>query len=292
MNALSLLALLVCVAALCAAFIVDFGARHWTRRIRLMNDRLEGGRHGIRSTDYPPAHFDSRELEFLPPVVQRFFRAALKEGQPMVAAATVDLIGDLNLSAKDEQWKLFSSQQRAITHRPGFLWDARVSMLPGVNVRVVDSYISGAGLMHASVLGLHTVGMVRGRGEIARGEFMRFFAEAVWYPTALLPSQGVRWEAVDEHSANATMVDGPLSVTLLFRFNCDDLVESVRTESRGCTVNDVTVMLPWECHLSCYEERHGMKVPGVGEAAWIHPEGRKSYFHGSVTSLSYEFVPL
>ena len=55
--------------------------------------------------------------------------------------------------------------------------------------------------------------------EAARGEFMRFFAEAVWYPTALLPSPGVRWEAVDERSANACIVDGPLALTLLFRFS-------------------------------------------------------------------------
>ena len=38
-------------------------------------------------------------------------------------------------------------------------------------------------------------------GEVAQGELMRFFAEAAWYPTALLPSQGVRWQAVDDTSA-------------------------------------------------------------------------------------------
>ncbi|MDI1259506.1 T6SS effector amidase Tae4 family protein [Aquabacterium sp.] len=33
---------------------------------------------------------------------------------------------------------------------------------------------------------------------------MRYFAEMAWYPTALLPSQGLRREAVDDRSANAT----------------------------------------------------------------------------------------
>jgi hypothetical protein len=37
---------------------------------------------------------------------------------------------------------------------------------------------------------------------------MRFFAEAACYPTALPPSQGMRWDAVDDASANATAVDG------------------------------------------------------------------------------------
>jgi hypothetical protein len=42
---------------------------------------------------------------------------------------------------------------------------------------------------------------MRGTGEIAEGQLMGFFAEAAWYPTALLPGQGVRWEAVDDSSA-------------------------------------------------------------------------------------------
>jgi hypothetical protein len=62
------------------------------------------------------------------------------------------------------------------------------------------------------------VATVRGGGEIPRGEFMRVFAEAAWYPTALLPSQGVRWEAVNDHSANATLTADHLTITLLFAY--------------------------------------------------------------------------
>ena len=62
-------------------------------------------------------------------------------------------------------------------------------MLPGLVVRVHDSYIAGVGTLHAALLGFFTVAEVQGCGEIARGELMRYFAEAVWYPTALLPSQ-------------------------------------------------------------------------------------------------------
>jgi hypothetical protein len=86
-----------------------------------------------------PVHFDSRELEGLPAPVQRYFRAVLKEGQPIIAAATVELAGNFNLSATGEQWKPFTSRQRIVIRRPGFLWDAKIAMLPGVAVRVVDS---------------------------------------------------------------------------------------------------------------------------------------------------------
>ena len=66
--------------------------------------------------------------------------------------------------------------------------------------------------------------------ELARGELMRYLAEAAWYPTALLPGQGVRWQAVDEHSADATLRDGAVEMTLRFVFSADGLLEAVRTE--------------------------------------------------------------
>jgi hypothetical protein len=221
--------------------------------------------------------------------VQRYFRAVLEQGQPIIAAATVDLAGTINLSPTGERWKPFTSRQRAVTRRPGFLWDAQVAVLPGVPVHIVDWYIAGQGLLRAAVLGLFDVANVRGGGEVARGDFMRYLAESPWYPTALLPSQGVRWEAVDDRSAKATLVDGAIPLTLLFRFDSAGLIESFHAEARAATTGEGAVMLPWEGRWSDYRVRDGMLVPHTGEVAWLRPEGRRSYFVGTVTALTYEF---
>ena len=85
-------------------------------------------------------------------------------------------------------------------------------MLPGLPVRVHDAYIAGEGILHASLFGLVSVANLRGTPEAAQGELLRLLAEAAWYPTALLPSQGVRWEAVDDSSAKATLKDGDSTV--------------------------------------------------------------------------------
>ena len=285
------LGLALCVLAVAAVGLSAYGSMRWTDTTRTLASRLEAARIDEKVRPPPPARFDSGELEGLPAPVQRYFRAVLKEGQPIIAAVTVDLAGTFNLSATDEQWKPFTSRQRVVTPRPGFLWDAQVSMLPGLTVRVVDSYIDGKGLLHAAVLGLFTVADFHGGGEIARGELMRFFAEAAWYPTALLPSQGVRWEALDDRSANATLVDGPLTLTLLFRFNNAGLIDSARAEARGAMIGKEMVMIPWEGSWSNYQVRGGMTVPMSSEAAWLRPEGRKPYFRGAVTSLTYELSP-
>ena len=157
-------------------------------------------------------------------------------------------------------------------------------------MRVVDSYIVGKGLLRAALQGLFTMAEMHGEGEIARGEFMRWFAEVAWYPTSLLPSQGVHWNAVDDHSANATVVDGPLTMTLLFRFDDAGLIGSFRAEARGGMVGDKMVIAPWEGIWSNYQRRDGMLVPFTGEVAWMRPEGRKPYFVGTVTAIEFELA--
>ena len=267
-----------------------YGAKRWNDTTHALIGKLDASRVDKKAQSPSALRYDSREIETLPAPVQRYFRAVLKEGQPIISTVSVELSGKFNMSATGEQWKPFTSQQRVITSRPGFLWEAQVSMLPGLTVSVVDSYIAGKGLLHAAVLGLYTVADVSGGGEIARGEFMRFFAETPWYPTALLPSQGVRWDAVDDRSANATINDGPVALTLLFRFNDAGLIESFRAEERGAMDGNKMAMVPWEGNWSNYQVRDGMTVPHTGEVAWMRPEGRRPYFIGTVTSVSYEFL--
>lgn len=292
MNWLTWLTLIAAALATAVAGLTAFGSMRWAAAMQSLAADLARGRvPSVAHSAAAPARYDVSENDGLPEPVQRYFRAALTPGQAMVTAATLQMTGTFNMSATGEQWKPFTSRQSVTTRRPGFLWDARISMLPGVTVRVVDSYIAGNGLLRASMLGLFTMADMHGGDDMARGEFMRYFAEAAWYPTALLPSQGVRWEAVDARSANATLVDGPIMLTLLFRFDDAGLIESFRAESRGGMVGTTMVHAPWEGRFSNYQTRDGMQIPFVGEVAWMRPEGRKTYFTGAVTQVDYEWSP-
>jgi hypothetical protein len=274
------------------ALLAAFGAWRWNAGTRALIDRLEAARRPAL-----PSRFDSaRDLDGLPPPVQRFFRAALADGTPLVAALSLEHRGTFNLAAEGpDRWIPFTSTQRVTTRRPGFVWDARMAMAPGLTVRVHDAYVAGEGILHPAVLGLVSLTELRGSspepGGVAHGEFMRFVAEAAWYPTALLPSQGARWTAVDEHSAQLVLADGAVGVSLLLRFDPrTGLIDSVRAEARGRTVGQAVVMTPWEGRWSDYVEQGGMKVPMSGEVAWLTPEGRRAYWRGTVTALGYELV--
>ena len=282
----------LCLVAAAVSGVSAYGSRQWAHMAQAQSSQLEAARVGPDGNPTHLTRYNCRELEGLPAPVQRYFRMVLTEGQPIIAGANIDVAGTFNMDATGEQWKRFTSRQRVVTQRPGFFWDASIAMFPGLQVRVVDSYIAGTGRLHAAILGLFTMADLSGGGEIARGEFMRYFAEAPWYPTALLPSQGVRWQAVDDRSANATITDGPLTLTLLFRFNEAGLIASFRAEARGSAgAGKEMVMLPWEGSWTSYQKRDGMTVPLTGEVAWMRREGRKPYFVGNVTSLTYEFAP-
>ena len=277
----ALLALLLLLAIGAAIY----GSRRWEQGTREILTQLEAARISPASAGY-----DARELEGMPAPVQRYFRLALQDGQPIVTAASVTHTGTFNMSATAEQWRPFTSTQRVITRRPGFDWDARIMMLPGVPAHVHDAYIAGEGLLRGALFGLVPVVHIAGTPEIARGELLRFFAEAAWYPTALLPSQGVRWEAVDDTSARATLTDGSLAVTMLFRFNATGLIDTARAESRARVVDGKTESAPWQGRFWNYTERDGMQVPLDGEVAWMLPEGAKPYWRGTSTALSYELA--
>lgn len=282
---LKTLLIIVLTLAVIFAVVMAYGVFHWQAGTRKMRARLKMARVPIR-----PQVVDFRELEGLPTPVQRFFRNVLKEGQPMVAGASVRHRGTFNMGETTDKWKPFTSNQRVVTQRPGFDWDARVTMMPGLQVRVHDAYVAGEGILHATLFGLFSLVDLRGTGDVAEGELMRFFAEAAWYPTALLPSQGVRWEAVDDRSARGTLTEGTITLTMFFTFNEQGLIDTVRAESRGRTVGGKIVPTPWQGRVWNYGERSGMRVPLDGEVAWLLPEGAKSYWRGRITEILYEFA--
>jgi hypothetical protein len=88
----------------------------------------------------------------------------------------------------------------------------------------------------------------------------------------------------------AILKDGEVSASLLFGFNEEGLIESVRAEARGRTLNGKLVLSPWEGLWSDYQERDGMSIPMRGEARWLLPQGPRPYWRARIGRIDYEFV--
>jgi hypothetical protein len=260
---------------------VALGRRRWQHRTTSVRAAMQAARSPMSATTY-----DRRDIEALPPPVKRYFDAVLQDGQTMIASVRFTQRGQFRRDEKTDTWQPFHATQFATMHPPGFDWDATIRWALGVDVWVRDAYALGAGSLRASVLGIVTVADVRDTAESARGELMRYLAEAAWYPTALLPGQGVRWEGIDDSSARATLTDGATTVTLEFRFGTDGLIAAVWAASRP---RSATESAPWLCRVGGYEQRAGMLIPFQGEVEWQLPSGPAPYFRGRMTCIDYEF---
>ena len=263
-----------------------YGITRWQSKSAERRRRLEATRGQIQVR-----RFDAEQLGGLPLPVQRYFQAVLTPGQPIVAVAEIEQTGEMRLRLERERWTPFSADQVSQTERPGFDWDARIRQLPGGHVFVHDSYIEGKGSLKAALFALVPVAGVRDREDLARAELMRFLAEAPWYPTKLLPSQGVRWSGIDDSSAAATLADGALEATVVFGFDDDGLIHSARAEARARMEGKTLTETPWECRFWGYGARTGMRIPHEAEAAWILPGARQPYWRGRVKEALNKFAP-
>jgi hypothetical protein len=191
--ALALLAVVVVVA-------LFLGERRWRSTTARAVERLHAGEDGAA-----PASFSAAELAGLPAPVARYLGAVLRDGQPIPGRARLDWEGDFLLSPPDG-WAPFTATQAVAIRPGGFVWDARMQMAPGIGVRVRDGFAHGRGSMRAEVLALLPVVSVEGTPEIATAALQRWLAEAVWYPAALLPSQGTEWTPLDATSGRGRLV--------------------------------------------------------------------------------------
>ncbi len=270
-------------AVVSAAAAIAVGAVRWRRATAQAVARLNAS--AIAS---PEREFTPSEVALLPAPVQRYFTFALTLGQMLVRRSRIVQTGVFRAGGFDAIWSPFTAVQHFASHPPAFLWDARIRLAPFVAVQVRDSYIAGVGALLARIASLIPVMDQRGTRELALGALHRYLAEAAWLPTALLPSQGVVWDAVDDRAARATLTDGSLSVSLVFRFGDHGEILSAYTPERYRDVEGKSEMTPWVCNYGAYTPVNGMMIPKKGVAAWILPEGKLTYCKLHVLDMRFD----
>jgi len=273
--------------ALVGAGVLGVAATRWRTATDGMRVRLRG-----TEGPQPVATFSERELDAVPAPVARYFRAALEDGQPIVTHARITWAGEFNSGQPGaNSWAPFTAVQDFAPAAPGMVWDARIRMAPGVTVRVRDGFVDGVGSMYGAVMGLVTVVDKSGTPEMATASLQRYLAEAAWLPTALLPSQGVSWTAIDDSRALATITGGSTTTSVEFRFGADGLVESIFVPDRlfDDGKNPPSVH-PWQGRNLRYVSMHGMMVPDDSVVEWLLPQGAYAYWRGRPTAIEYEYA--
>lgn len=280
--------LLVCAGVAGAlALAVAFGNSRWDRESARHEAELVKAAAAFDCPHDRPAHYAPEMLTSLPAPVQRYFQRVLTPGQSLVLRARVRHEGDFAL--KPNEWRPFTSRQLFTVGPPGFTWDASIRMMPLFPVRVRDRYFGGEASMLGAVAGIVKLVDQSGTPGLASGALMRYLAEGAWFPTSLLPCEGVEWTAIDDSTARASLEDHGVRVSVEVHFAPTG--EMVRlTAVRERDVNGTSVPTPWEAqHSRELLTVDGMKIPASGEVAWLLSEGRHTYWRGRVVEARFDF---
>ena len=280
-----LILLAVVVLAFLATFV--YAHRHWRNATGDMQRRLY-----LTAATQQPARYRVTELAGLPAPVARYFHTVLSDGQPIIKRARITWKGEFNMGKPGaDKWAAFTAEQDFVPAAPGFVWDARIAMAPGIRVFVRDAFVGGAGSTRGKVMGLLTVVDSHDTTEIAVAALQRYLGEAVWFPTALLPSQGVKWEPVDDSRARASVSGGGVTATLEFRFGADGLVASAFAPERMFDDGkSAPTRHPWRARNLRYGEFNGFRVPVDSAVEWLFATGPYAYWRGQPAKIEYEFA--
>lgn len=264
------------------ATMLVYGRLSWTRYSQHLVNRL---------TQYEPHDGPGvvrlGELPELPPPVQRYFRLTLSDGLPIINVARITQRGGFRTKPDQTTWYDFRARQVfAVPHR-GFVWDATIHTGRLIKINVVDSLIAADARMKGKVLSTVTVLDAQGRRELDEAALQRYLAEAVWFPTALLPGQGVQWSPVNDSRATATIRESGLTASLEFEFNDHGEIIEVYTDGRYREMSGDYQLCPWRGRFSSYIEIDGYRIPSEGQAAWILGGDVFTYWRAKISSVSY-----
>ena len=200
---------------------------------------------------HAPATVVGRELlDDQPAPVARYLRMALPPTQKHIQEVRIRQSASYErMRAASVGWHLrpnTSSFQR----RPASAGTLVSRVAPLLHVRVRDALFQGRGSGQVSLLSAFTVGADGGTPQMNSGSMHRYLAEAVWYPIALLPSPTLRWTAINQTSALATLTNHGVSVSLEFRFADTAEVTGIFTPAR------------WGKFVRATDKFHGRAISG------------------------------
>jgi hypothetical protein len=188
----------VTLAIFAAGFI---GLAVWRQTDRLHDKRVSAELLSLASQ--PVRRFDKSAIVTLPEPAQRYFRFTIPEGAPLIRAVEIEMKGELGLGTKENpDYRLMRARQ-VLAPPHGLVWSLRAGALSGSDGATPDKSWTRFWLYEV-------IPVVRVSGtDHHRSAFGRVIAEgAFWSPASLLPSETVRWEGVDKHTARAVVSHG------------------------------------------------------------------------------------
>lgn len=222
----------------------------------------------------------------LPLVVQKWLSNSGMVGKENIK--TVFIEQDLGMLMKPEQkeWYDAKAKQYFTTSPPAFNWSVSLKMFPLMNVAGRDKFENGKGEMTIKLFSLIPVVNVGDNEKINQATLQRYLAEIVWFPSAAL-SPYITWEAIDNHSANATLEYNGTKGSGVFHF--DENGVFIKFVAMRYKEAEDTELTKWTVTATKTEVRNGITIPVEAELGWELDSGNWTWLKLEITNILYNF---
>ncbi len=223
-------------------------------------------------------------LLYLPPIVQKWLSNSGIIGKKFIS--NVHLVQELKLKMNLEQtiWNNGTAEQYFTIQPPAFNWNINTEMNSILSVAGRDKFEDGKGEMIIKLLSLIPVANAKNHEKVNQATLQRYLAEIVWFPSASL-SQYIKWEAIDDYSARATMEYKGTKGSGEFHFDKEGNFEKFV----AMRYQDSNAIKPtkWTVISTRTEERNGIKIPIECEASWELENGKWTWLKLRITDIQY-----
>ena len=226
------------------------------------------------------------QLQGLPAPVKKYMEYTLFKGYPFIKLVKLKHKGSFR-RGPGKEWLEIEGTEYFDARRPGFVWYGKMKMKHRLWVCARDKYINREGRMTIKLLSTVTLADDFS-DELAISALLRYMGEALWFPTMLLQKDYIRWEALDEHSALAVILDGTNITSGVFHFNNEGQAVKFTTSNRYMYFNGSYIQVPFTGYFHDYREVNGIIIPMVVEAEWNLESGDFKYARFEVTEVEYD----
>jgi hypothetical protein len=256
-----------------------------TNSIR-MQRRVDREARGLLDAAETPTGENHAAMGRLPAPVRRYLTKAIAPGRTMTHTARLRQSGMFRPSLKGK-WFPMSGRQSVTAAQPGFIWWGRVQLAPGIWIDAIDRSVSGAGNMLVKAGSTFTIADALGP-ELDQGALLRLLGELTWLPTAYLDERYIRWAAVDDRHATATLAVNGRHVSGLFEFGSDDFPVRFTANRFRDVGGGKSVLTPFVGECRDYRDAGGLVLPHQLIGLWVIDGTPVPYARFNVTRIEFD----
>ena len=249
----------------------------------ILRRRDDGKVDGVwLSLEASPTHqvFNEDMVSDLPAPALRYLLHAIRTGTPLASSVSLEMRGTMRLKPEQE-WAPMKARQ-ILAPPKGFVWRAEVGA-GLMRFSGGDHYANGSGRVRFWLWGI--IPLVKQEGpDVSRAALGRLVCETIWLPSSLLPRNGVKWEALDDESAQATIKIGGEMTTLTLFVEPDGRLREIRILRWGNQTEDGSFgYVPFGGHMQEERDSGGYTIPSkVGVGWWIGTDHYFEFFRAQI----------